>query len=240
MKTIIIILRLYVVIALILAFTQCNDELEFDEQGITRITVVDEWTGNPISNATVKIYNNVDDWAFEQNLRTTLTTDSKGMIMLRDLNDGDYFLDIVKGNMSNWQYPYGVYVEQGNIYIDQVWLSVNFNFTISSAQGKDWEITKVYDEFDNDISDDPDHSCMIGNVAHFEKAGYYTMDDGTIKCDNLPQFQEASWWGYGQNLSLLINGVDVKDYFVHTFHEDHFILIDYSGDELIKFRYERI
>ncbi|MEQ9220755.1 MAG: prealbumin-like fold domain-containing protein [Cyclobacteriaceae bacterium] len=240
MKTIIIILRLYVAIALILAFTQCSEELEFDENGITMVTVVDEWTGDPIPNASVKVYNHEDDWAFEENLIKTLTTNADGQVKLKELNDGDYYLDVIKDDMTNWQNPRGIQVYKGDINIDNIAIAHNFNYIISSAKGKDWKITNVYDEFDNDISDDPAHSCMIGNVAHFEKAGYYTMDDDTDRCDNLPQFREASWWGYGQNLSLLINGVDVKDYFVHTFQEDHFILIDYSGDELIKFRYEQI
>ncbi len=240
MKTIIIILRIYVAIALILAFAQCSGELEFDEQGITMVTIVDEWTWEPVPNASVKVYKHEDDWAFEENLIKTLTTNADGQVKLKELNDGDYYLDVIKDDMTNWQNPRGIQVYKGDINIDNIAISHNFNYIISSAKGKDWEITNVYDEFDNDISDDPDHSCMIGNVAHFEKAGYYTMDDGTDRCANLPQFREASWWGYGQNLSLLINGVDVKDYFVHTFHEDHFILIDYSGDELIKFRYERI
>ncbi len=240
MKTIIIILRLYVAIALILAFTQCNNELEFDEKGITMITIVDEWTWDPVPNATIKVYNHVDDWAFEENLIKTLTADAEGKIKLRDLGDGDYYLDVIKDDMTNWQHPYGVPVYKGDIFIDQIAISVNFNYILSSADGKDWEITNTYDEFDNDISEDPNHACMIGNVVHFEKAGYYSMDDGTNRCDNLPQLREASWWGYGQNLSLLLNGMDVKDYFVHTFYEDHFILIDNSGEEMIKYRYERI
>ncbi len=240
MKTIIIILRLYVAIALTIVFTRCNQQLEFDEHGITMVTVRNEWTGEPIPNATVKVYNHIDDWAFEQNHRQILETDANGTVKLKGLSDGDYYLDVVKDGMSNWQNPWGIYVYDGGINIDEIPISVNFNYFISSSAGKDWEITNIYDEVGNDISDDPDFSCMIGNVVHFEKAGYYSMDDGTNRCDDLPQFREASWWGYGQTLSLLINGLDVYDYQVDYFDDFYFTVFDHSGSTSVKYRYERL
>ncbi|XOV95269.1 MAG: prealbumin-like fold domain-containing protein [Bacteroidota bacterium] len=222
-----------------LALTSCEKNIEFQENGITMVTIVDEWTYNPIPNATVKIYKQFDDWAFERNLIKTVKTDSKGQVKFKDLSDGEYYLDVVKDDLSNWQYLWGIPVYRGELYVQDIPISVNFNYVISSVEGKDWEITNIYDEFDNEISNDPNYACIIGNILHFEKAGYYTMDDGVNQCDTLPQFQEGNWWGYGQNLSIVTNNSEYHDYFIDPFFDEYFILTDLYTEKPIKFRYER-
>lgn len=234
--------KIIVGLSILLVMCQCDDTIEeFDERGILLVNIRKDWSEELVSNATVKVYKNVDDWAFEVNSIKTMTSDRDGRVTIKGLPEGEYYLDVISEDMSNWQEPYPHFVSDGNINVSDINIDVNFNYFISSASGKTWKITEIQDESGNDLSAEHGYNCMIGNNVRFEKAGYYSMDDGTNRCDTLPPFREGSWWGYDMNLYLLTDaGLNTHEYFIGSFFENYFILTDPQEDGFINYRYELI
>lgn len=66
-----------------------------------RITVLNE-LGNPVPEAEVNLYHNLEDYRQEENpAAETQTTDKKGRVKFGKLDPEVYFVDAKKGDMSN-------------------------------------------------------------------------------------------------------------------------------------------
>ena len=197
------------IVLLIAPLVGCMEELEFSERGIINLEVFDEWTNQKVPYASVRVFRTLDDWAFERNEIAQHTTDKNGNLILQGLPTGEYFLDISAGNRNNWQNTYpSVYIEDRHVFYLSQSISDNLNRIISSVEGTRWAITEIRDLSDNDLSTDPSLSCYLDNVATFEKAGAYMVNEGATSCSN-SSLKEGSWWAFGNDyLWFLLNEGD--------------------------------
>lgn len=66
-----------------------------------RVTVLDA-LGNPVPDAEVTLYHSEEEYRQEENAASeTVLTDRKGRVKIKDLEPKIYFVDVVKGDMSN-------------------------------------------------------------------------------------------------------------------------------------------
>ncbi|MEQ6168694.1 hypothetical protein AAOE16_15970 [Ekhidna sp. MALMAid0563] len=217
----------------------CTEELEFESGGILAVSIFDANTGAPIPNANVIAYRTIDDWAFDERRVDIFTTDQKGQFIMAGAKTGEYYFDIVAGMKCNWANPSAHYVEEGSIYQSSEYINENINIVVSSTEGREWRITRVFDEDGVDI---PEYSCMTDNTVIFTKAGAYEMQDMSNDCDTIADFFEASWWGVGEHYLGLVydNGASVKDLYITDLSDQSFIATEYRADETINYRYERV
>lgn len=65
------------------------------------LTIRDE-LGNTVEGATVKLYENEDDYKEEKNLVAEGVTDAKGIVKLKELKAIPYFIQAEKGEINNF------------------------------------------------------------------------------------------------------------------------------------------
>lgn len=226
---------------IMLLFTRCEDPIKgLDNNGITLLTVKDEFTNSPVADADVTVYRNEDDWAWERNPIKKSKTDSKGELLIEDIPNGDIYFDIISGSKNNWQYPYGGQALKGTVNVSEAYISYNINGVISDVDGKKWTIVKVTDASGKDLSEDPEYSHWINNQQTFEKSGYYASNEGTGN----PIKTEGSWWGDWEYLYILLNGTDIYDYHISQLSDNSFVGTYYKygteSYEEISLHYERV
>lgn len=67
-----------------------------------KLSVVDD-LGNKVEGATVRLFNNLEDYKAEKNqVDETLQTDSKGQVYFKELKTKSYYVLIQKGDKNNW------------------------------------------------------------------------------------------------------------------------------------------
>lgn len=67
-----------------------------------RITVLSR-LGNAVENAKVTVYNNSEDYENEENaVAGPAFTDAKGRVTFKNLEDKQYYLQVIKGDDSNY------------------------------------------------------------------------------------------------------------------------------------------
>ncbi len=203
-------------------------EADFQTNGIMLLTVVDDFNYDPVANANVVVYRNVDDLQFEQGAISQGQTDLNGNIVIDDLSQGAYYIDIAKGNLNNWniQFQFTQRVEDGRITMGHATIGINTFGIISSAEGKSWSVEQIMTETGEDVTNDPSYSCLADDIYFFQKAGYFSIDKGTTSCDpTIPSFVEGSWseweWvgfsmGDGFTESLLVINEHSETHFVAT------------------------
>lgn len=223
-----IIRHLVVGIISTIVLSQCSKPIEgLDKNGMIIFTVRDD-TYEPVENISVTVYRNVDDWAWERNPFTTGTTDEKGEIVIKDLPDGEYYLDVISGNLNNWQYPYGAEAMKGYIINSDIYLHRTINGLISDADGERWKVTRVSRSDNSNV--EISNSLWHNKVITFEKSGYFSIegaeDPGIEKI-------EGSWWGWDDSmLSILLDGTFVTDLYFSEISENSFTATFYDEDSM--------
>ncbi|WP_424960949.1 hypothetical protein [Ekhidna sp.] len=230
--------KLFTVICLI-ALSSCTEELEYDTEGILVLSIYDTFSGEPVVNATVMAYRTIDDWAFDQRRVDVFVSDENGQIIMSKAKSGEYYFDIVSDARNNWEYPMAHHVEDLSIHLSEERIHRNINGIVSTTEGRQWRITRVFDQDGNDL---PEYECLTDNIVNFTKAGAYEMHEQLNDCDSIADFFEASWWGVGEHYLGLVydDGASVKDLHINDLSEQSFIATEYREDVTINYRYERV
>ena len=231
---------IYAIISLLIAWStvSCDEKLSVDERGILLLNIYNEHTGEPVSNASIIMYNTVDNWAFDQQRLATFISDQNGEVVITDYPEGEYYFDVVKDDMNNWQNPFPHFMENSYINNSFIGISRNINGIVSTTNGRQWAITQVYDENGSDL---PLYACLTDNIVTFTKAGAYEMHDMTFDCDSISDFFEASWWGIGDSFMGLIYadvGTTV-DLYISELTDNRFVATQFTDTETINYVYER-
>jgi hypothetical protein len=211
-----------IVISAISCLSACDEE-KIDSRGVVLVTVLEGTTNTPVSNAAVKVYPNLSDWSDDVNAVASVKTDNNGEVFLPRLPEGtEYIVDVTKGALSNWNYPSGCFIEDGELTFLTVYVTENFNTLISQIGGKTWTVTGITNQAGEDVSDTPGFSCLIGNRETFHKSGYYEIDRGPSLCNPDPAFSSGSWW----------NDSDYSLYIFSNISEEFFsyVITDRSAD----------
>ena len=240
MKKITSITMIALTVAVISTLFSCEEPVEgLGSNGILHVQVLSEVDYQPVPGAEVTIYRNVDDWAFEENVVKTVSTNQKGQFTLQALADGDYFLNVVSDGQDNWQRPEALYVNKGTVSTYQTYISHNLNSVISSVEGRSWKITKVTNEAGEDISSDENYGHWVNNELFFQKAGYFASDEGD---PSTPTATEGSWWGWSTYiLYILLNGTDIVEYSISDLESDSFTATYYENWEIpISLHFEKV
>ena len=170
-----------------------------------------------------------------------METDVNGEVVLQNLRSGDYFFNITHGSLNNWQQPFPMSINDGEANIASIFISENLNSIISAVEGKQWKITGITDNQGEELSQDPEYSCLLDNVATFKKSGYYSMNDGNVRCDSLVRLQEGSWWASGTTFLsvLLADGGEQFDFQIGNLGDDRFTATQFvNGENAISIQYE--
>lgn len=205
--------------------TGCEDEVKFDKRGLISMQVMDN-SGEVVSDATVDIYGSEDDWAFEENLIRTVTTNGQGEVIIGNLPEGTYYFDVRKDNQTNWQDISNITVYDGTISPTWIYISESLHVILSDVDGRDWELVRVTDLQGTDLSSDPNYACLTGDILTFTKAGYYGRNDNATTCESgdPSTVPEGSWWAWGRfYLYLLLNDIEVYEIMVWDISTNHFV-----------------
>ncbi|MEP0985153.1 hypothetical protein [Ekhidna sp.] len=233
--------KLFKIITLIclVALSSCTEELEFDTEGILVLNIYDSFTGEPVANANVIAYRSIDDWAFDERRVNIFASDQNGQIVMSKAMEGQYYFDIVAGDRNNWENPIAHYIEDGSIIESYESIHRNINGIVSTTEGRQWQISQVFDDNGSDL---PAYECMTDNIVNFTKAGAYEMLDQANDCDSIDDFFEASWWGVGEHYMGLVydDGATVVELYINELTENSFIATEYREQETINYRYERL
>ena len=227
-KVIIKLLVISIALLGILGFSGCKQE-DISQFGVVAISVIDEINYEPVANADVNIYLNVDDMAFEQYSIGRWQTDNNGNLILNDLPRGEYYLDVVKGALNNWnnQFYGPLFVENGQINWTSVYISRNIYGLLSSPEGKSWTVTSIANDVGQDLTSDPNYSCLLDNTYYFQKSGFFSLDEGNNLCNSsTPIISEGSWSGWGVEFFSLGFGEFGPElqYYVTEFSDTHLVV----------------
>ncbi len=218
-------------------FSSCTEEPDFSSQGILVLNIFDSNSGNPVANAKVIAYRSIDDWAFDERRVDIFISNEEGQVIMAEMREGLYYFDIVVNDKNNWENPLGHYISDGSISESFEGIRRNINGIVSTTEGREWQILRVYDDNGNNL---PQYECMTDNIVNFTKAGAYEMHDQNIDCDSIPDFFEASWWGIGEEyIGLIYNdGEAWADLYISQLTNSRFIATEYKGAEIINYEYQ--
>lgn len=89
------------IFAIVLTSSAFTSEYQVLSTGM-RITVLSR-LGNPVENAKVTVYNNQEDYENEENaVGGPSFTDSKGRVTFKNLEEKQYYVQVIKGDESNY------------------------------------------------------------------------------------------------------------------------------------------
>ncbi|WP_277480431.1 SpaA isopeptide-forming pilin-related protein [Catalinimonas alkaloidigena] len=224
-----------------LVFIQCEEDIS-NNGAILLVQVVGGFTWEPVAGAEVTVYRNVEDWAREMNEVKKVQTDINGEILLEKLTTGEYFFNVVSGSMNNWHFSEGMSVAEGTVSYYPVYITENINSIISSVEGKKWSITGVANELGEDISHEPAYACMLDNVVTFRKSGYYSMEEGSMKCDPTGvDHLEGEWVSSGDTTAFwVLFEEDIIGFLINNFTENSFSATLYAESGGITYHYKLI
>ncbi|MCX2743443.1 carboxypeptidase-like regulatory domain-containing protein [Mangrovivirga sp. M17] len=102
MKNILLIVFLATISFANFSFTNTADTEDQIFNTSLKLTVLDEM-GNPVEGATVKVYENEEDYkASENHIKEVYKTDKKGRVTIKDLDADKYFVNVEKGDLNNY------------------------------------------------------------------------------------------------------------------------------------------
>ncbi|GAB4405634.1 MAG: hypothetical protein OHK0053_31590 [Microscillaceae bacterium] len=152
--------------------------------GDLRILVIDD-RDDELANAEVTLYLSEADYNIEQNpYRGPSLTDSEGNVAFLNLEDTVYYVNVVKGNLNNWesaQVRRKIIITENGFSNRQIYaLSDNRSGRLSSPAGKGWRIQQVF--FEGEDISDTYTACLRDNVFRFFKGGSYQEEEETLAC----------------------------------------------------------
>jgi uncharacterized GH25 family protein len=92
---------LIIILALVVSGLAYSSNEQIFPTGM-RITVLSR-LGNPVENAKVTVYSNREDYESEENaIAGPAFTDKKGRVTFKNLEEKQYFVQVIKGDESNY------------------------------------------------------------------------------------------------------------------------------------------
>ena len=89
------------IVTLFITLASFNMEYQLLSTGM-RITVISR-LGNPVENAKVTVFANQEDYENEENaLAGPAFTDAKGRVTFKNLEEKQYYVQVIKGDASNY------------------------------------------------------------------------------------------------------------------------------------------
>ena len=101
---------------LLLTLFSCTKEVFTDNNPQLKIITRDS-ENNLISNASVSLYINVDDWSKDENILITKQTDINGEVLFEDLSEEIYYFYIEKEEKNN---RYEIAKTENRIQINEI------------------------------------------------------------------------------------------------------------------------
>lgn len=185
----------------VVVIAACNKKNESPAEPTTQLTiqVTDLHSfngieiGGPIESAVVTLYASLEDWQQETNALSSSYTDAKGEITFSFLSPIEYFFDVRKGDLTNWEHTFrsGVLVENAinnamtNIYGVQS-NGKNGHYLLSAAAGKDWVVHSVKDP-------DVEH-IDSADFVHFKDWQFTFFKDQSYRLNNAGDNTEVGSW----------------------------------------------
>lgn len=185
--------RLLTLSLLLFLFNSCRDDEPMVTPTILEITIVDEDV-LPVEGADVTLYSSLDNWLSESNPVRGLTSDTAGIVIFTDLDTGEYFIDIQKELLNNWESGAKKTVFANLVNSTRITVSETKSGLLSSAQGKKWNL-KGYIRNDVDVYDFLE-DCAKDSERTFFKGptlGSAVISPGELICDSEGNAEEGIW-----------------------------------------------
>ena len=152
----------------------------------------------PEDSATVNIYADSADWILEKNaVRIPETTNSDGRVRFFGLNNGLYFVDVIKENRNNWEGRVLVPLnaeEDFSLNTELIIVNRSRSGLISEARGAKWFLERA--ELNGIDALENLTPCILDDTLFFYKGsgnGDFLLHEGTAVCEGKAASREGSW-----------------------------------------------
>lgn len=197
--------RLLCIIAILfsIVLNSCNDDEEIIQTTDLIITISNE-TGNAISNASVVLYANKEDWNSTENAIHSQFTNTSGIVTFPALKEQSYFIDVTSSNLTNWSGT----IESGLLILNKINpLNVALNKSnINFLVGKKERSYQLTDLSVNGISLYADVDlCEKDNVLFLQRENNLGVENsGVQKCQESEHSERLFTWEFSSNESKLV------------------------------------
>ncbi|MDX2301735.1 MAG: hypothetical protein NW226_02995 [Microscillaceae bacterium] len=212
-------LGFFLLLGISLSFWACDMPTAY---GDLSVTVLDD-RGNELDSAEVTIYLTEDDYNRETNpFLGPFLTDEDGKLKVFNLVDSVYYLDVVKGNLNNWENIVRidlVKTENGFNNAKIFILSDSRTGVLAAPEGKAWKIS-----FIDPAANVP--ACLQDNRFIFYKGGAFVQEEGNSLCDpEDPQILISSEWTFNSEETELNFGYTQNPWFIISFNRSEISLV---------------
>lgn len=175
------------------ALYSCRDEEPQVTPTTLEITVIDEDV-SAVEDADVSLYRSLDDWLFESNAVQSASSDSGGVVSFVGIDTGEYFIDIQKETLNNWESGAKKTVFENLVNSTNITINESKSGLLSDANGKNWILTgylrngvDVY-PFLEDCEKDSERIFFKGPTL-----GSFQLSPGELICEFEDVAEEGVW-----------------------------------------------
>jgi|GEM_PF-2754517 len=155
--------------------------------------------GEEVQDAQVSIYANREDWQSGRSpVKEASATDRTGVVRFAGLADGSYFLDVVKGDTTNWAGRISTDVKSvGSFFVNRIFVVISSNQTnrLVATGGKRWRTVSYTSALISSIGTTPGFvtACAKDDIDIFFKGNAYISDEGASICPGSAQQTQGTW-----------------------------------------------